>query len=97
MALHDSDQGFGLWFYCPGCKCSHRVPVNKDGTRVPNKRWNWNQDLVKPTLDPSINHPGICHYFIRDGNIEFCADSKHELAGKTVALSPCTQYGDPFP
>lgn len=29
---------------------------------------------------------GICHSFIRDGNIQFLGDSTHELAGKTVPL-----------
>lgn len=29
---------------------------------------------------------GICHYFLRDGRIEFCADSTHALAGRTVDL-----------
>ena len=29
---------------------------------------------------------GICHYFIRAGRIEFCADSTHALAGQAVDL-----------
>lgn len=29
---------------------------------------------------------GVCHYFIRDGMIEFCSDSTHSLAGKTIPL-----------
>jgi hypothetical protein len=28
----------------------------------------------------------VCHSFVRDGKIEFCADSTHALAGKTVDL-----------
>jgi hypothetical protein len=28
----------------------------------------------------------LCHYFIRDGKIEFCGDCPHELAGQTVPL-----------
>lgn len=28
----------------------------------------------------------ICHSFVRDGKIEFCSDSSHELSGKTVDL-----------
>lgn len=27
-----------------------------------------------------------CHCFVRDGQIEFCGDSEHELAGKTVEM-----------
>lgn len=27
-----------------------------------------------------------CHSFVRDGRIEFCGDSEHELSGQTVDL-----------
>jgi len=40
--------------------------------------------------------PGLCHYFIVDGNIQYCSDSKHQYAGQTrplVAL-PLTGEGD---
>lgn len=29
---------------------------------------------------------GVCHSFIREGNIEFLSDCTHELAGKTVPM-----------
>jgi len=35
--------------------------------------------------------PEHCHSFIRDGQIEFCSDSTHELAGKTVRLLEWTE------
>lgn len=28
----------------------------------------------------------VCHFFIRNGQIEFCSDSTHKLAGKTVEI-----------
>jgi hypothetical protein len=28
----------------------------------------------------------LCHYFLTDGNLVFCGDSKHILAGQTVPL-----------
>ena len=31
---------------------------------------------------------GVCHSYIRDGNIEFLADCTHKLAGQTVPLEP---------
>jgi hypothetical protein len=31
---------------------------------------------------------GICHSFVRNGNIEFLSDCTHALAGKTVPLEP---------
>ncbi|RPI80707.1 MAG: hypothetical protein EHM42_11750 [Planctomycetaceae bacterium] len=68
-------------FWCPGC-----------GTlmQVCPKRWNWNGDVDRPTLSPSIlqtigpfpdGHKEVCHCFVRDGNIEFCGDCTHDKRG----------------
>jgi hypothetical protein len=35
----------------------------------------------------------VCHSFVRDGRIEFCADSTHALAGKTVDLADIVEIG----
>jgi len=35
-------------FYCPGCKETHRINNN------PNHHWDFNGDVEKPTLKPSI-------------------------------------------
>lgn len=76
-------------YYCPGCKRNHSVP---------SKRWNWNGDFSLPTLSPSVRHfvpadpernrqeKTFCHYFIRDGKIEFCSDCDHDFSGKTVDM-----------
>lgn len=48
--------------------------------------WSFDGNVEAPTFSPSINLVGQCHYFIRAGRIEFCTDSKHELAGQTVPL-----------
>lgn len=84
-----------VMYECPGCKHVHRVPP---------KRWNWNGDLEKPTLSPSVRHfipqseygpeKTICHYFIRNGNIEYCNDCEHELSGKTVTLPDIVERED---
>lgn len=64
------------------------------------KRWNWNGDVDKPTLSPSILQKcgpfpedtkragefDICHCFVRNGNIEFCGDCTHSLKGQSVTL-----------
>ena len=34
-----------------------------------------------------------CHSFVRDGRIEFCSDSEHALAGKTVDLPEIEHAG----
>lgn len=80
-------------FQCPGCKCSHGVPV------PPHRlAWGWNGDLERPTLTPSIlitygehtppDRVAVCHSFVTDGKISFCGDSTHALAGQTVELEP---------
>jgi hypothetical protein len=53
--------------------------------------WTFDGNLEEPTFAPSVRvswggTPRVCHYFIRAGRIEFCVDSTHALAGKTVAL-----------
>jgi len=40
----------GLHFHCPGCDEVHQVTT--DSSTHP--AWQWNGDLVKPTLTPSI-------------------------------------------
>lgn len=42
--------------------------------------------LEERTGETSSFACGICHYFIRAGQIEFCGDSTHALTGKTVPL-----------
>jgi hypothetical protein len=75
----------GHLHWCPGCNETHRIP----------KSWTFNGSQDAPTFTPSVKHTWTydnersehcCHYFIRDGNIEFCGDCTHEMAGKTVPL-----------
>lgn len=79
------DAGCGmLVHWCDGCGCRHYID-----TKDPNGAgdvWQWNGDAEKPTFTPSINIVGRCHYFIRDGLVEFMMDSNHHLAGNTVPL-----------
>jgi hypothetical protein len=70
-------------FQCPGCECLHFI----------DKTWNFNNDFEKPTVSPSIRVKGgskgnnfICHFFVKDGQIQFLQDSSHHLAGQTVEI-----------
>lgn len=81
---NESSGGKTLLHWCPGCDSWHMVDVEKPN--VYNAKWTWNGDVEKPTLSPSVNCVGRCHYFLRDGMLSFCSDSKHALAGKTVPL-----------
>jgi len=69
-------------FKCPGCGNVHGIN---------NKIWNFNDDLEKPTINPSILRKDdrmTCHSFVTDGKIKFLNDSTHDLAGKKVDLLP---------
>jgi hypothetical protein len=70
--------------WCPGCKQMHLINIEK-----PNRLgaiWSFDGNLESPTFNPSVNHVGSCHYFIRSGQIAYCSDSKHEFSGQTIPL-----------
>lgn len=80
-------------FYCPACQEGHFFQTEPG----PQPHWTWNGDTEKPTVNPSIrirsvrNNPAlnhVCHFFIRNGQIEYCGDCTHSLAGQTVAMVP---------
>ncbi len=73
-----------LLHWCPGCNSLHMI--NVENRNMNNAVWSWNKDPINPTFNPSINIIGQCHYFIQNGQIIFCSDSKHNLAGQTVSL-----------
>ena len=86
--------GMSYMFHCPGCKMSHIL--NTEKTNSNNSCWKFNNDLEKPTFNPSllVTCPKFgksetdrrCHSFVRDGKIEFLNDCTHELKGQTVEL-----------
>lgn len=91
--------GLSLWFDCPGCKhfeggsSYHRIPVIQG--RKTTGAWEWNGDEEKPTTNPSVlisfdygeqREKRVCHFFLRNGVVEFCGDCSHPLAGKKVPL-----------
>lgn len=49
---------------------------------IENGKWTgeWKKDAAGKPLD------GCCHYFIRDGQIQYCGDCTHDLNGQTVPL-----------
>jgi hypothetical protein len=73
-----------IWHWCPGCEQAHVIDVEKPNHC--NAIWSWDGNAESPTFAPSINYVGACHYFIQQGNIQFCSDSQHALAGQTVPL-----------
>lgn len=75
-------------FHCYACACDHWFKTTGD-----YPRWTWNSDYFNPTVEPSIavkhtrnNQKVFCHFFIRNGEIQYCLDSSHDLAGLTFKL-----------
>lgn len=94
---HVDDHGVSydcLAFVCPGCislhpgsSGLHMLPVNTDKKKP---SWTWDENLEKPTLNPSIltgkDTELICHSFLRGGIFEFLGDSTHAMAGRHVPM-----------
>lgn len=81
MAKIHTENNKHFYFFCPGCQEIHGF----------NDTWQFNFDLEKPTVYPSLLVRGgwkdcYCHSFISEGKIEFLGDSRHPLAGQTVDL-----------
>jgi hypothetical protein len=71
-----ADQARVKWivFDCP-CRTGHRIMLNAD----PGRRPRWALPQTSPlTISPSIDSQGDrrrCHYFIRNGRVEWAKDS----------------------
>lgn len=63
--------------WCPGCMTMHEIDLIQG---------QWDGDAECPSFSSGIIIPGACHYFIVKGEIIFCGDSTHGLAGKTVPM-----------
>jgi len=75
-------------FYCPGCGCEHGVWT----TRLNKNKamWIFDDNMDNPSIEPSITikkgNQTLCHLYIKNGKIEYLADCRHKLAGKTVEM-----------
>lgn len=98
--IRDCENG-QLAFWCPACNHAHVVKIapgswtfNGDYLRptinpsilVQGKYWR-GSDSDDP-LDQRHWPEVYCHSFVREGQIVYCEDSKHKLAGQTVPI-PC--------
>lgn len=71
--------------WCPGCRQLHIFNVYEPNS-YSNAIWTWDGNVDRPTFSPSMNIVGRCHYFLKDGKIQFLSDCKHELASQTIDL-----------
>lgn len=82
-----------LAFVCPGCVMMHGgsgihlLPVNTTET---SPAWDWDGNLEKPTLSPSIltgkGTKFICHSFLRAGVFDYLGDCTHRYNSKKVVI-----------
>lgn len=96
---------YGYAHWCQGCRLVHIFHVIP-----PGPVWSFNNDMEKPTFDPSMREfmparkdangkivkPEItlCHYFLKDGEIDFLPDSSyHQLRGKHSLQDIPEDYG----
>lgn len=78
-------------FWCPGCKQNHSYCTQRRDAVDKGPVWQWNGNKERPTFSPSLlvwkDYPGRrCHLFVTDGEIRYCGDCDHALAGKTVPM-----------
>jgi hypothetical protein len=80
--------GVDYLFWCEGCKCLHYIITKaKD---YPSPIWQFNGDVYKPTISPSIlvrgGNLGTCHFFVNNGMIQYLSDCTHELKNQTLPM-----------
>lgn len=91
--LRSTDCGYAHW--CPGCGEMHVIYVAK--ASASGARWAFDGDLIRPTFTPSVRIewaggwgeqrvPRVCHYFLREGRMQFLGDTTHSLRNRTVVL-----------
>lgn len=81
-----------ILFYCPGCRFPHQISVAPGG-------WTWNGNAEAPNIHPSVDcsrsiPEDHCHFFVRDGRIEFLNDCHHGLKGMTVDMVDWDAWGE---
>lgn len=100
--LRRAQGGYVHW--CPGCQEMHKLPdgwtFNGDLERptftpsfkhsghrvVRDAAGRWTGEWVRDAAGKPV--PFVCHYILTAGVLHYCADSSHDLAGKTVPLPP---------
>lgn len=83
----------GILHWCPACEEAHHFTTS--GVTA----WTFDGNIEAPTFSPSMlirwgkycvpdswDEGGVCHYILTGGIINYCGDSTHEMAGKSVLL-----------
>jgi hypothetical protein len=96
--LRRFDKGISHW--CPGCKDVHFI--NLDAPNWIGAIWSWDKNIVAPTIKPSVHiicrdpegeiPDEVCHYHLKDGQLQYLNDCTHALKGVTMPLPPLPDY-----
>lgn len=89
---HSTKEPVGYLHHCPGCGYGHMFYTFKPND-YNGAKWVFDGNLEKPTFSPSMlvnaknegDYPR-CHYFLRNGKIQYLNDSTHHLAGQTIDM-----------
>jgi len=93
--------GFSHW--CPACEGMHILPdswsfdgnlekptfspsFKHSGLQAVFVNGNWTGEWKRDASGNTI--PFVCHYILTAGQLQFCGDCTHAMAGKTVPLPP---------
>lgn len=82
VVVRDGDLEKWACFRCPG-GCGEKIQLSLSQTRRP--QWSVRLDwLQRPTIEPSIRQLNACrcHFWVRNGQIAWCADSGHRQVPK---------------
>ena len=97
--LRKLEGGYGHW--CPGCSEMHYIAVETPLSNGAKWSFNGDIDKptfspsvkIQIPVDKEDEKNDIlyhfverCHYFIKEGNIEYCNDCTHDLKGQTIPL-----------
>ncbi len=97
--LRSVEGGFSHW--CPGCEEMHVIAtrwsfdgnvdrptfnpsVKITGVQSVVVKGEWTGEWVRDAQGKPLRY--CCHYILTAGRLNFCPDSTHALAGKTVDL-----------
>lgn len=91
------EKKLGYCFKCPACDKMHKfctADAHTEGWPI----WTLTGTPEAPTIRASVlvnwqeveGSPVSCHSFITDGQISYCGDSTHSMAGQTIPLPDIT-------
>lgn len=86
-------QDSNLGFWCLGCKHVHVIPFINAPASMPGL-WAYDGNRESPTITPSLRvmtldgKESACHVVVTAGVLNYQADCKHALAGKSVPMVP---------